>query len=168
MLFKGYAGPSVIIFHWNLLYGSMWQDDYFWVIFYYFCIKRHILRQLGQWQKLAQAWYWTTISKYSLPRSMKHTVGIHEITQEVWRDKKRFHPWPFKTVCFSTCLRKKCIFDVFKANVIPISQSVISTVSDLCYKVSWIRFNQVLLIRNYIFTEFINLNICFLSKLSIN
>ncbi len=41
--------------------------DYFWT-------KHHALRQLGQLQKLSQAWSWTTVGKFSLSKSVKHTV----------------------------------------------------------------------------------------------
>ncbi len=42
----------------------------------YFCNELHFLRQLGQKWKLARAWNWTTKDKYSLSRSMKHTLKV--------------------------------------------------------------------------------------------
>ena len=54
----------------------MKQDDYFRVSFDHFWIKHHIIRQLGQYWKLAQAKNQTSICNFSLPKSVKRSVVL--------------------------------------------------------------------------------------------
>jgi len=48
------------------------RDVNFWVNFERFWIEQYFCRQLGQYWKLAWAQNWTTIGKFSLPKSTKH------------------------------------------------------------------------------------------------
>ncbi len=53
------------------------QDDYFWVDFDHFWIEQYIWRQLRPYWKLAQAENRTTIGKFSLPKSVRHSLGLN-------------------------------------------------------------------------------------------